>query len=93
VRLEQLQTRSSSTAGQGATSPLGRLRARALALPNVKRDNGFTAATGSNLRMLEWALPEDADLDDLDAIKAVNPASWITKQNLADQREIGRAHF
>lgn len=76
-----------STAGQGADSPLGRLRARALAQPKVKRQGGFTDARGPALRMLEWSLPEEADIDDIKAVKAVNPASWITLKDLAEQRE------
>jgi phage terminase large subunit-like protein len=76
-----------STAGQGADSPLGRLRARALAQPSVKRRGGFTDARGGNLRMLEWSLAEDADIDDSRAVKAVNPASWISAKDLAEQRE------
>jgi phage terminase large subunit-like protein len=76
-----------STAGQGADSPLGRLRARALAQPSVKQREGFTDARGPNLRMLEWALPEDTGLDDVKAVKAVNPASWITEAALAEQRD------
>ncbi len=76
-----------STAGQGAKSPLGRLRSRALGLPEVNRDGGFTDAQGNNLRMLEWALPEDVPLDDMEAVKAVNPASWISLDALREQRE------
>jgi phage terminase large subunit-like protein len=76
-----------STAGEGADSPLGRLRGRALALPKVRRRGAFTDARGPNLRMLEWSLPEEADLDDVKAVNAVNPASWITTQDLAEQRE------
>ena len=76
-----------STAGQGADSPLGRLRSRALALPNVKTTGGFTDARGPALRLLEWSLPEDADLADTKAVKQVNPASWITLEALQEQRE------
>jgi phage terminase large subunit-like protein len=76
-----------STAGQGADSPLGRLRARALAQPHVSRRGAFTDARGPNLRMLEWALPEDAPIDDARQVKAVNPASWITTDALAEQRD------
>jgi hypothetical protein len=43
-----------STAGQGADTPLGRLRARALAQPDVTTDGAFTDARGGGLRMLEW---------------------------------------
>jgi len=76
-----------STAGQGADSPLGRLRTRALGLPQVERHGGFTDAHGPNLRLLEWSLPDDVDLADMKAVKQVNPASWITLEALQEQRD------
>jgi phage terminase large subunit-like protein len=76
-----------STAGQGVDSALGRLRARALAQPKVKRRGAFTDAQGPSLRLLEWSLPHDADPNDAKAVKAVNPASWITEADLREQRE------
>jgi phage terminase large subunit-like protein len=76
-----------STAGQGADSPLGRLRARALASPHVKRFGALTDARSPALRMLEWATPEDGDVDDARLVKKANPASWITVQQLAEQRQ------
>jgi phage terminase large subunit-like protein len=76
-----------STAGQGADSPLGRLRARALAQPHVKRTGAFTDARGPGLRMLEWAVPEDGDVDDARQVKQANPASWITEAGLREQRQ------
>jgi phage terminase large subunit-like protein len=76
-----------STAGQGADSPLGRLRGRALAQRSIRRTGALTDAQGANLRMLEWSLPDDADIDDVEQVKAVNPASWITVRDLAEQRE------
>lgn len=75
-----------STAGQGNDSPLGHLRARALGLPNVTRRGAFTDAQGPGLRMLEWAVPEDADIDDAREVKKANPASWITTDGLREQR-------
>lgn len=76
-----------STAGQGTDSPLGRLRARALALPRVKRQGALTRAEGPGLAMREWAAPEHADEADLDWAEAANPASWITRDALAAQRD------
>jgi phage terminase large subunit-like protein len=76
-----------STAGVGAESPLGRLRARALALPHVEREQALTRAEGPSFAMLEWAVPDDADLDDMTVVKAANPASWITEEGLREQRE------
>ncbi len=76
-----------STAGQGADSPLGRLRARALALPEVRTSGYLSDFRGSSLRMLEWAVPEDADIEASTVVKRANPASWITEDGLAEQRE------
>ena len=45
----------------GGRSPLGRLRARALAQPSVKRRGACTDARGASLRMLEWAVPDDVE--------------------------------
>ncbi len=75
-----------STAGAGTDTPLGRLRARALALPHVSRRGAVTDACGPELRMLEWAVPEDADVDDARVVKKANPASWITVEALREQR-------
>jgi phage terminase large subunit-like protein len=67
-----------STAGQGADSPLGRLRARALALPEIRHVGCHTDSRGPSLRMLEWAVPEDAELTDT-RVKQANPASWVSR--------------
>jgi phage terminase large subunit-like protein len=53
-----------STAAQGADSPLGKLRARALAQPRVTRRGALTDARGPELRMLEWSVSESDDVDD-----------------------------
>jgi phage terminase large subunit-like protein len=76
-----------STAGQGADTPLGRLRQRALGQPHVSRRGAFTDARGPNLRMLEWSVPEDADITDAEIVKQANPASWITAAGLHAQHD------
>jgi phage terminase large subunit-like protein len=76
-----------SSAGQGADSPLGRLRTRAFAQPSVVRKGAFTDAKGPNLRLLEWSLPEDADITDPKIVAKANPASWITPALLAETAE------
>jgi phage terminase large subunit-like protein len=76
-----------STAGQGADTPLGRLRARALGQPKVTRRGAFTDAQGPHLRLLEWSVPDDADVDNPCEMKKANPASWITPAALAEQRD------
>ena len=76
-----------STAGYGEDSPLSRLRARALGQPSVERTGALTVAHGPSLGMLEWAVPDDADIEDPAVGKAANPASWITEEGLGEQRE------
>lgn len=76
-----------STAGAGIDTPLGRLRARCLAhAVRVARRGALTDAHGPDLRMLEWAVPEDAEVDDARQVKRANPASWITVEALREQR-------
>jgi phage terminase large subunit-like protein len=75
-----------SSAGQGADSPLGRLRSRALAQPSVIRRGYLTDARGPGLRMLEWSVPEDAEPTPRN-VKRANPASWIRVEDLAAQQE------
>lgn len=74
-----------STSAASMDSPLGRMRARALAQPEVTRDGAFIDAHGAGLRWLEWSVPDDADVDDPHAVKAANPAPWITAKMLAEQ--------
>ena len=68
-----------STAGQGAESPLGKLRQRALGLPDVKRRGFVTEARGPDLAMLEWAVPRTEPIAPA-VVKKANPASWITTE-------------
>ena len=74
-----------STAAAQLDSPLGRMRARALAQATTKRKGAVVEATGDP-HWLEWSLPDEADLDDMRAVKACNPAPWITVADLRRQR-------
>jgi phage terminase large subunit-like protein len=76
-----------STAGWDVDSPLGKLRTRALALPDVTREGPLTRAVGPSLAMLEWSAPEDWDGEDLTPVFEANPASWITVDGLEQQRQ------
>jgi phage terminase large subunit-like protein len=75
-----------STAGQGAGSPLGRLRARALGLPDVRRKGFVTEAKGPDLAMLEWAVPDDAKITP-SVVKRANPGSWIGRHQISAARD------
>jgi phage terminase large subunit-like protein len=76
-----------TTAGWGAESPLGRLRARCLAQPDIRRRGFLTDCRGPNIRALEWMVPEELDLDDFRAANRANPLSLITPKWLKEQRE------
>jgi hypothetical protein len=57
-----------STAGAVLDTPLGELRERAMKLPKVEREGALTRAYGDHLGMVEWALPADAEVSDLEAV-------------------------
>lgn len=75
-----------STAAARLDSPLGRLRARALA-GTVTRKGAVTDAVAPGLHWLEWSLAEDKQLDDWRAVKACNPAAYITTAALREQAQ------
>ena len=74
-----------STAAARLDSPLGRLRERALAQQEVT-SKGFVIEANGELAWIEWTLPEDESLDDMAALKKVNPAAYITTAALRRQR-------
>ena len=76
-----------STAAPSADSPLGRLRSRALALPDAKRGGAVVEAKGPDLHLLEWSCPEGTKLSDRRRILAANPASWRTWDVLRKRRD------
>jgi phage terminase large subunit-like protein len=76
-----------STADIGEDRPLVKLRARALSLPKVARRGPLVECEGDELRALLWEVADDIDADDIGAVAAVNPASWITEAGLRRQRE------
>lgn len=76
-----------TTAGYDPESTLGQLRGRALELGDQDHDGALTVARdpAGSFAMLEWALTLDDDLQDPDVLKTANPASWVTRQWLAEQ--------
>jgi phage terminase large subunit-like protein len=75
-----------STAPESAATPLGILRARALAQPNVKRRGALIDAKGGGIRLLEWSVPDNVEAT-AEQVKRANPASWITVEGLRTQRQ------
>lgn len=76
-----------STAGDDEGSPLGKLRSMAHALPGQVRDGAYRCARSDGFVLHEWALDPDADLDDLNLVKAANPASWQTIAALRERHD------
>lgn len=74
-----------STAAALLDSPLGRLRARAMAQPSAKR-TGPVVTAGGELAWIEWSIPDETSLDDMAAVKRANPAPWIGRSDLQRQR-------
>jgi phage terminase large subunit-like protein len=65
--------------------PLARLRRRAMAQNDVRREGVVTEAKGDDLHWIEWSLADDEDLDDLRLVKRCNPAGYITMPLLRKQ--------
>ena len=83
-----------STAGDNDDTPLGRMRLRALELPDQRRD-GFhwrSATADGGFVAHEWAVPAGMDTNDLDVVKAANPSSFVTVENLRERRESPSMH-
>lgn len=74
-----------SVSADSLDSPLGRLRARAEASPQVERVGAVLEAKGDGLHWLEWSLPDDADAEDMVAAAAVNPLR--SPEEMAEQRK------
>jgi phage terminase large subunit-like protein len=73
-----------STASASLDTPLGKLRARALSAPHVKRDGAVLECGGDGLTWLEWSVADDQDPEDLRVVAAANPLRSVAE--LREQR-------
>lgn len=71
-----------STAGDSLETPLGRMRRSAYALPGLTRDGVYRHVRSEGFALHEWALDEDADVDDMEVVKQANPAPWQSIKEL-----------
>lgn len=76
-----------STAGDSEDSPLGLLRAKAHAMPGVKRKGAYRHGRHEGFALHEWALEPDQDREDLKLVKQANPAPWQTIEALRQRRD------
>jgi phage terminase large subunit-like protein len=76
-----------STAGEpGSEFEETRERIRQLG-ESVERAGCFVRAASPTLILHEWAVPEDADVQDMDVVKAANPFSGVTVESLREKFE------
>jgi len=83
-----------STAGHDVESVLGRLRAKALTLEDKTTAGARTIAIDrrGSFAMIEWTVPDGSPVEDLDATQQANPASWVTRDWLAEQLHAPGVH-
>ena len=75
-----------STAGLKEDSALGELRKRAEKLDSYKRKGAYVHAETEGFVLHEWSLTEEDDRNDLELVKAANPASWQTVEKLRKRK-------
>ena len=75
-----------STAGVMGEGLLWDMRERALAL-GATRNGSYLGLRTDRFAWCEWSLPDDADYRDLAAVKAANPAPWVTRELLEERYE------
>ena len=76
-----------STAASGADTPAGAAAGPRPGPVEVRRRGPVVDARTAGLRWLSWEVPEDADAHDPRVVKQANPASWITAEQLREQRQ------
>lgn len=80
-----------STAGKRLESLLGDIRGRALKRGVVTQVPEYgllrVARIDRTFIMFEWAVPDGADIDDMDVVKGANPASFVTPKLLRNLRQ------
>jgi phage terminase large subunit-like protein len=76
-----------STAGEpGSEFEITRDRIRQTA-DDIYREGAFVRAASKRLILHEWAVPEDEDPEDMEAVKAANPLAALTVETLRQKYE------
>jgi phage terminase large subunit-like protein len=78
-----------STAGESMKSTLGRIRAKALKLPGIKRKGKYTfvRSRSGDFEMHEWSLDPKDNREDLRIVKQANPLANNTIEKLRARKE------
>jgi hypothetical protein len=75
-----------STAGVKGEGLLWSMREKAIEL-GAKREGAYLGLRADRFAWHEWSLPEGVDFRDLEAVKAANPAPWVTVEMLRERFE------
>lgn len=75
-----------STAGVKDEGLLWGMRGKAIEL-GAERKGAYLTLRAERFAWHEWSLADDADLRDVDAVKAANPAPWVTIELLRERFE------
>jgi phage terminase large subunit-like protein len=76
-----------STAGTNDESLLKTILDNALKMRGLVKKGKLTVARGKDFLLLNWALTEKDDREDMGVVKQANPSSFVTVDNLASLRE------
>ena len=77
-----------STAGEHEGTPLGVIRQAARKLPATREGKYLYArAEDDAFALHEWALEDEDDVHDMELVKQVNPASWMTTKLLKQRHD------
>ena len=77
-----------STMGGHEEALMPTMRRRVLEEGEVTREGAVLRAETRDSLWLEWSVPEGADVDDDEVVKAANPRTAITEEMLAEHRRV-----
>jgi phage terminase large subunit-like protein len=86
IKRPEARIRIISTMGGHEDAPMPTMRRRVMEEGTVERDGAVVRAETQDSLWLEWSV--EGDVDDMRAVKAANPASWITEEALAEHRRV-----
>jgi phage terminase large subunit-like protein len=88
IKNPEAKMRIISTMGGSEEAPMPAMRRRVLEEGEVNREFAVLRAETRDSLWLEWSVPEGADIDDMEVVKAANPRKAITTEMLSEHRRV-----